>query len=83
VPSRTSSITHLSGISTLKKQVAGLHRASPSTALDKCYLIYSCIVAHFLTKIKSFSKILKNQFLETFKFAYIKTQNEKTIKKYI
>jgi hypothetical protein len=32
--------THLSGISTLYKiQVAGLHRAGPSTSLDKQYFV--------------------------------------------
>ena len=32
-------ITYLSGIGTVYTQVAGLHRASPSAALDKGYLI--------------------------------------------
>ena len=50
--------THLSGISTLHKQVAGLHRASPSASLDKQYLIYGLIIAHLSQKINSLQKYL-------------------------
>ena len=42
IPSVT--ITHLSGFGTLYKQVAGLHRASPSTTLDKLFVLLYHIV---------------------------------------
>ena len=45
-------ITHLSGIGTLKIQVAGLHRASPSATLDKLSILV--IISHLQKNCKMF-----------------------------
>ena len=56
--------SHLAGIGTLKIQVAGLHRAGPSAALDKKILFKACKmlfvfiyifnIPHFFTFFKYF-----------------------------
>ena len=74
--------SHLSGIGTLKIQVAGLHRASPSTALDKkivfksikrffviiMYLIYHTFLCFSSTFIYFFHFITVFVFLYSFDY---------------
>jgi len=60
--------SHLSGISTLKKQVAGLHRACPSASLDKIksfYHIYDKISIGYCRFLKKdMQKVWKEEFLQ-------------------
>ena len=61
-----SSSVVAAGFGTLKNQVAGFHRAVPSTTLDKACMQFVYILSIFPGKSSFFCKIIYNSFMDIF-----------------